>query len=479
MLLASSEAAGHGCYVGQGSGGPIFAAPEHGVLVLGPPRSGKTSGIVIPAVLHACGPVVATSTKPDVMRVTAPARARQGDCLLFDPSGTVEIPRGVQAVGWSPLSAARTWRGALLVADSMVQAARPKTEGTEAAHWTERAQALLAAAFHAGALDEMPLRRVVSLIERREGAALRLPLARESADRALDLLNGLIATDSREQSGIWSTASGVIAGYRSEPALASAELRPPGGDFVEGPHTIYVCASSDHQRAVAPLVVGLLRDLRSSAYARSAAAFGYRTEQPEALAARAPAGAGLPMLFALDELAHIAPLHDLPSLVAEGGSQGVVTLACLQDLSQGDRWGREADGFLTMFGSKILLPGIGDTRTLESLSRLCGDVDVHVRSVSSISSVAAALTGAAQSSHTDSPRKEARLPVDALARGIPGRAVLMEGARPYVVDLVPWYESREMNAAVERGRTAMWQRAGPDTGVGRHPAGRARSPRSR
>ena len=70
-------------------------------------------------------------------------------------------------------------------------------------------------------------------------------------------------------------------------------------------------------------------------------------------------------------------------MVSEGGSQGLLTLACLQDLSQArQRWGRAADGFLSLFGTKLVLPGIGDLDTLELVSRLGGEVDVPARSVS-------------------------------------------------------------------------------------------------
>ncbi len=49
-------------------GGWVLADPESAVMVLGPPRSGKTSAVMIPAVLGASGAVIATSTKPEVMR---------------------------------------------------------------------------------------------------------------------------------------------------------------------------------------------------------------------------------------------------------------------------------------------------------------------------------------------------------------------------------------------------------------------------
>ncbi len=52
----------------------------------------------------------------------------------------------------------------------------------------------------------------------------------------------------------------------------------------------------------------------------------------------------------------------------------MVTLACLQDLSQARvRWGEAAEGFLTLFAWKMLLPGVADLRTLQLFSALAGE----------------------------------------------------------------------------------------------------------
>jgi len=66
VLRARLRAIGHPLHAGARQGVPVFASPEHAVLVLGPPRSGKTSSLIIPNVLMAAGAVVSTSTKPDV-----------------------------------------------------------------------------------------------------------------------------------------------------------------------------------------------------------------------------------------------------------------------------------------------------------------------------------------------------------------------------------------------------------------------------
>ncbi len=52
-------------------------------------------------------------------------------------------------------------------------------------------------------------------------------------------------------------------------------------------------------------------------------------------------------------------------MVSEGAGQGLLVLACLQDLSQArGRWGPAADGFLSLFGTTVVLQGIADTATL-------------------------------------------------------------------------------------------------------------------
>ena len=105
-IRSASQAVGYGLYLGMGRIGPVWAWPEQSVLVLGPPRSGKTTALVIPSVLAAPGPVVSTSTKPDVLSSTASARRGGGPCLVYDPTGTVEIPAGAERAHGLPLRSA-------------------------------------------------------------------------------------------------------------------------------------------------------------------------------------------------------------------------------------------------------------------------------------------------------------------------------------------------------------------------------------
>ena len=416
--------------------------------MLGPPRSGKTSSLVIPNVLLADGPVVSTSTKPDVLQATAAARTRGGWAFLYDPSGEVECPPGVERVGWSPLGAASDWDTAVVTASAMVGASRLHGVRTSEHHWTERAGALLSTLLHAAAIEELAMADVLRWIDRHDGAgALEILDRGVGADSpATDLLAGIVATDAREQSGIWSTASGVLAAYRTQGALAST--RGPALDFDEfcgGQHTLYICSTGRHQRQFAPLVVGVLGDVRDATYARANDGRGGHDHGSD----RAPT------LLALDEVANIAPLPDLPALVSEGGGQGLLVLACLQDLSQARaRWGGAADGFLSLFGTTVVLRGIADTTTLRDISALAGEHEVPVTTVSR----SVGRWGRVHRSASVATAPRARLPVDAVAHGAAGQALVLGPDKEIRrVSLTPAHESapwRDQVPARETGRDA-------------------------
>jgi type IV secretion system protein VirD4 len=411
-------------YIGTDGRRLVWAGPEQALLVLGPPRSGKTSALVVPNVLAAPGPVLVTSTKPDVLRATLASRAQLGSCWLLDPTGTVDVPPGADLVRWSPVQASISWEEALVSARVMTTAARPQGHIGESAHWTERAEALLAPLLHAAALGGGGIRQVLTWALRHDVHEPSALLARHRGDAvvALEVLAGIAATDERERSGIFSTAASTLRAYRSARALELAE--EPNFDperFLGSPATVYVCSPARYQAVVAPVVVAFLEQVRAFTY--QAAARG---------------SLGLPVTFVLDEVANVAPLPDLPEMVSEGGGQGVLTMACLQDLSQARvRWGAAAEGFLSLFGAKVLLPGVGDIRTLDAVSRLAGQVDVPVRSVSRSPWWS---RGRPSATTTWSLRRQPRLPVDR-ARSLPaGSALVLSGAcPPRLAALTPWW----------------------------------------
>ncbi len=423
QLRANLAVNGPQLYIGRDGHGLVWAGPQQAMLVLGPPRSGKTSSLVVPNVLAAPGPVLATSTKTDVMQATLASRSELGRCWLLDPTGTVPVPPGVNLIRWSPVQASFCWEEALVTARVMTAAARPHGSYGESAHWTERAEALLAPVLHAAAVSGQGMRQVLGWVLLHD---LHTPMALlaqggDSTGVAIDVLAGIAATEDREKSGIFSTTAGALAAYRSARALAltdGADFDP--GRFPFGGGTIYVCAPARYQALTAPVLVAFLEQLRAATYQAATAAT-----------------LRLPVTLVLDEVANIAPLPDLPAMVSEGGGQGILTLACLQDLSQARaRWGTAADGFFSLFGAKVVLPGIGDLRTLDTVSRLAGQGDAAVRSVNA----SAWWSGRPSASTTWSTRRQERLPVDQAHSLTPGTAIVVTQARPpQLAYLTPWW----------------------------------------
>jgi type IV secretion system protein VirD4 len=402
----------------RGDGSVLSVSCEQAVLVVGPPRSGKTRNVVIPAVLGAAGPVVSTSTKVDVLNATAEARRARGRVWLFDPAGSQSCPAGVIQLRWSPVRAASTWDGALLMTRAMVDAA-PSAQGTmNEGFWTQRAQTMLAPLLHAAAIADRGIGEVVSWVMAHDLATpAELLHAAGAAWAELSLL-GIAKSPDRERASVFAVVDGILAAYHGDAARAAAVA--PNFDVAEfvasAGDSVFITAAAHQQQLVAPLVVGLLEEIRHATYAADRA------------------GQDVQVLLALDEVANIAPIHDLPALVSEAGGQGLQVLACVQDLSQvRARWGAEiAGGFLTLFGVKVVLPGVCDPATLTGLSVAAGECQTWAESRTTNN----ASTGEARSTTWNQQWRATYAPgeIAGLARGM---ALVMEGARPTVLALGP------------------------------------------
>ena len=386
-------------FLGRGFSGDAWAAPGRSVLVLGPSRSGKTSSLIIPNLLMSEVAAVTTSTKPDILQRVAPAR-RDVPQLLYDPSGTVTCPPHVTQIGFSILDAATTWDGALQVARSLTDTLRQLRGGRSEDHWDERAGALVATMAHASALAGHPLHHFAVQVERRRAKENFEILRSHYGDshHAVAMMSGLLETEQRELSGIWSSSSGLLAGLRTDAAReASRRPRLTIDEALTARAHIHIVAPSRHQTLSAPLVVGLVESLVHATY--------------DDIRERHQ------LLLALDELANVAPLPSLGGIVSEGGGQGVLTLACLQDLSQArQRWPISGEAFLSLFPNTVVLPGIADRTTLELVADLAGQ---HRRPTPSWSTSPRGRLQSVAWSHPDGPRMD----MSHVARGRPGFAL--------------------------------------------------------
>ena len=351
-----------------------WTEPQQHLLALGPQRShaGKTASSMIPIVLSHPGPVVAATTKPDIMDATAMARAQHGQLWLYALDGAPVTP-GFRALHWSPIVGAEDWDTALATAAAMTDLV--STDDVKSGgHWQDRAADLLPPVLHWAALTESGMEDVQQVIyglnvpvgNTTVAAVVHRDLTAHGAKLAKFMLESVLHAAPTERASITSTAARALKGYRTTAAMATT-VKPnfDPDDFVRmGEHglradTIYIAAPSKQQHLVAPLVVALIGQIRD-------AAFRYHRQRQHMV----------PTVLALDEMYGLAPLPDLPMTLSQGGSQGVLIAGAVQDLTLlKSRWPKEADAFLTMFGHVLVFPGIRDGHTLDALSKLVGNID--------------------------------------------------------------------------------------------------------
>lgn len=428
--------------VASSAGSEVWASAEDTIVVYGPPRSGKSMYVVIPAVLDWPGPVVVTGTRPDVLVHTLRSRATQGTTAVFDPLGS--WPAGAERwrLRWSPVTGCEApevaWRRARVLVESS-----DTGKGVEnATYWTRASTTVLRALLHAAALDG------------RTAAAVRRWAADPTDDEPVHVLRALGPPGWGDELHAGAnadprTVSNVYAGVRQAvdvlglPQVAGLCDIDPGqswspDQFLDATGALYVLGTPAEQSLVAPLVAALVDATVHAAERRAAAAPGGRLDPP--------------LLLALDEVANIAPLPGLPQLLATGGGSGLVTMAVLQSPSQARaRWGRDGAGTIRDASRiRMVLGGLAAGDDLEELSRSWGERDDRIRSSS--------IDAKGRRAVSDSTRRLRVAPVEVL-RGLPaGTAMVAAGAYPPIeLRMRPWWD-RPDRRSVTAARS--WAEAG-------------------
>ena len=118
--------------MGRFRGALVAAEDRASTLVMGPTQlAGKSSRVVIPAILEWEGPVLATSVKPDVLDATLARRRNLGDVKVFDPLRRA----GEGTATWSPVAAASSWTLAREVAAHVCQVGWEQAKQDRDPHW--------------------------------------------------------------------------------------------------------------------------------------------------------------------------------------------------------------------------------------------------------------------------------------------------------------------------------------------------------
>lgn len=340
-----------------------WSGPEDSVGIIGPPRYGKSSGLVIPSVLWWGGPVVSTSTRGDILGFTGNwrrsiAQYYGGDVLIYDPFGS-EYPD--RSMHWSPLADCGDPSVCYRRVAAMTAAASQGMQDGD--HWRSGAASILRGYFHAAALEGlsiMQVRRWLATQNTGDAAAI-LRMSSSPAAMWADDLDAMRHLGDRERGSFYSTARNTLEALSEPKALESCSRTDLNIDhFLRTSSSLFIIGPSHQQKAAAPLIAGLVDSIAHRA-AELAAQQGGRLDPP--------------LLLALDEVANIAPIESLPALVSEGGGRGIITMWATQSLAQlRVRYGEEQQAsILAATTAKLIFGGLSNGRDLGDISAWAGE----------------------------------------------------------------------------------------------------------
>jgi type IV secretion system protein VirD4 len=413
----------------------LVTQPETSVLVIGPTRSGKTAGLVIPNLLEWDGAAIATSTKSELVDLTAGRRQTLGPVYVYDPTGEIGGDR-VRTVTWSPIAGCddldRAWMVASWLCASLQQGGG--RGDNDWSHWAESGKLLIAPLLYVAAVTGRTIVDVRTWIHGFDIATpitiledmLLDPEVMGDSDpvRAMAMLASVDQRPERERGTVFSTVMRIFNVF-TERAVAESALssRFDPNDFLARNGTLYLCTPRQTPERVASLFVGILMTVVTAAYARSESA---------------PTNRSNPVLgLFLDELANVVPIEDLPALASQGAGRGVMLMSIVQDLSQlRARYGQEkANTIINNHGCKLILPGNSDPETADILGRLVGRSDFTEQQMS--------VGGDGRVSRSYSIHHDAMATPDALRQLSAGSAIVIHrDSPPALVHLPYWFRSR-------------------------------------
>jgi type IV secretion system protein VirD4 len=431
----------------------VFAEENSSTMVVGPARSGKTTGLAIPAILEWPGPVVAMSVKGDLREHTIGARSERGPVWTYDPTVPGSTP-------WTPLQPVRAQEApraqleaANRVARRLVGNTGPSSRGDESM-WRNGARgALVPLLLAASRREDGTMGDVLRWMDglsggsggddaheakaearyEAESLAAELALEPELEQSALALAT-LVGRDVRIRDSILFTLSSCLEPYR-DPAVteaAAGEAFDPTAVLNGG--TIYACAPMENQEALAGVFSLLIGEVITAAY-RHAADLGGKLDQP--------------LLVVIDEAANTAPIENLAQVAATCAGQGIQLVTIWQDTAQiASRYGADAKRTIqNNHGAKVLLSGISDVETLRDFSTLGGEETL-------ISQSASRERGGGRWT-TSASEIQRPLATPAELREIPrGEGIVYyRHLRPIRVRLRPWFDDHELRRRAERVTT--------------------------
>ncbi|WP_030896832.1 MULTISPECIES: TraM recognition domain-containing protein [unclassified Streptomyces] len=297
-------------------------------ILVAPRESRQTAATQ--AVRDAEGPALIVTSNPTLWQDTKDGRAKLGPTLLFDPTHLCDTPSRLH---WSPTAGCEDKTTATQRATALLTPVRPTAKLDQAL--SDTAQTLLRSYLHAAAIDGRTIRHVHRWSQgtQIQDAVRILRTNPKAAPGSAGELEGALTAHPERRDMAQQLTSRALA------ALSTVNIReactPNRTDaltldsFVHEGGTLYVVGESIEDPRTDPGAMPFLTALVSSV-----------VERGRHMAERSSAGRlDPPLTLVLDDVAAVAPLPQLPELLAAGADRGMPTLALLRSREQGRaRW---------------------------------------------------------------------------------------------------------------------------------------------
>ncbi len=426
--------------LGRHRGRLLRAEERHALVAFGPPQSGKSAGLAVPALLEWEGPAIASSIKTDLLACTERRRRALGPVFVFDPFGLA----AAESHCWSPLRSAGTWDGALESAWRLAAAGELDQRGVESGDfWAIAAEQRLAPLLFTAAAAGLEIDAVVRWAYGQGSRELDETIARLTGSArdeeqltdihaAYDALRAFERQADRTRTSIEATAQSLLRAYRFTRVLGSA--RPvneiTADALLDERATLYLIGDAKASKLLRPIFLALVSEIVDRAYERATLAGG-----------RLP----LPLLLCLDEAGNVAPLPNLAEIASTAPSHNIQLVSIFHDLAQArSRYGRQAETVVNSHRARMLLPGVADLDTLRYFAGLAGEEEAR-----DLTRTTGA--GAGGGTRTSSVRRRPLVAPEALRQLPEGHALLLYGRlAPVQVQLRMWFADRRLRRLANR-----------------------------
>ncbi|MFD0416878.1 type IV secretory system conjugative DNA transfer family protein [Streptomyces sp. NPDC127108] len=297
-------------------------------LVLGTPETRRP--LAAQAIADAESAALIITSDPTLWEETKDARAKLGPVLVYDPSHLCDTPARLH---WPPTTGCEDTQTAAHRARSLLAPIRPSAKLDTAV--ADTAETLLRSFLHAAAIDGRSIKHVhrwAQGTQVQDAVRVLRTHPKATSGAAGELESALTAHTERRDIAQELTARALSALFTVNVRESCTPNRTDAltlDSFIDEGGTLFVVGEAIEDPKTNPGAMPLLTALASSV-----------VEHGRRMAERSSSGRlDPPITLVLDDVAAVAPLPQLPELLATGPERGMPTLALLRSREQGRaRW---------------------------------------------------------------------------------------------------------------------------------------------